>query len=152
MSPLERIFHLLTRILFQGGGGLVNQIKKSYSLSDLSQSRLDRDTESNDETDVVITDPRLKRRKHSPRRHASTSSGIYFSEIDVRHETLAAVQSVEDISSGYSSGEALHMGQPLKLQAREALIRTGSIGPSRSRSVRVTRSNPKSVTNLEVSF
>lgn len=121
---------------------MVNQIRKSYSLSDLTQKRHEQEGESNDESDATLSDGRVKRRKNSPtnRRHAST--GIYFSELDVRHESLASVQSIEDISSGYSSGEALHMGQPLKLQGREGLIRTSSIGP-RSRSVRVTRSNPK---------
>lgn len=129
---------------------MVNQIRKSYSLSDLTQKRHEQETESNDENDAVsLSENRVKRRKNSPtnRRHAST--GIYFSELDIRHESLASVQSIEDISSGYSSGEALHMGQPLKLQAREGLVRTSSIGPPRSRSVRVTRSNQK---NSDVSI
>lgn len=123
--------------MFQGGGGIVNQLRKSYSLSDLSDSH-DQSREERDETDV-LTDSGLMRKK---RIHlaASTSSGLYFSEVDVRQDVVTHVQSVEDISSGYSSGEALFSGQLPKLQAREGLVRSGSIGSSRSRSGRITRS------------
>ncbi|KAJ8920428.1 hypothetical protein NQ315_005296 [Exocentrus adspersus] len=116
-----------------GGGGIVNQLKKSYSLSDLT------DPAHTDETDVIITDTRLVRRRRSPHRSSSSTSTVYFSEVDVRADRIASIQSAEDISSGYSSGEGLYTaGQPLKLMAREGLQRTGSL--TRSRSSRVTRS------------
>lgn len=135
----RRFIEISTFLALQGGGGLVNQIKKSYSLSDLSQTHHEQETESNDECDITVSDTRVKRRTNNPRRNTTNSAGIYFSELDIRHEALGSIQSVEDISSGYSSGEALHIGQPPKLQSRESLVRAGSIGP-RSRSVRVTRS------------
>ncbi|XP_056631171.1 receptor expression-enhancing protein 2 isoform X3 [Diorhabda carinulata] len=114
----------------KGGGGLVNQLRKSYSLSDLSDPSHD---DVNDEVDT-ITEPHLTRRRRSPHRSSSTSV-VYFSEVDVRPDRVASIQSAEDISSsGYSSGEGL----PLKITAREGLPRTGSL--TRSRSTRVTRS------------
>ncbi|KAJ8959549.1 hypothetical protein NQ314_006286 [Rhamnusium bicolor] len=118
-----------------GGGGIVNQLKKSYSLSDLTDSTHD---DGHDETDVLITDPRLVRRRRSPHVSSSSASAIYFSEIDIRDDRIASIQSAEDISSGYSSGEGLYAGQPPKLLAREGLQRTGSL--TRSRTSRVTRS------------
>lgn len=91
------------------------------------------DDDGRDETDVVITDPRLLRRRRSPGRAAASS--LYFSEVDIiRSERIQHVQSAEDISSGYSSGEALYAGPSLK----QPLVRAGSI--SRPRPTRVTRS------------
>lgn len=137
---------------------MVNQIKKSYSLSDLSDPSHAGGYESTEETDSIVETRVIRRQKHSPRRNSprrhTTSAAMYFSEIDVRHDALASVQSVEDISSGYSSGEVLHPGQPPKLQAREALVRTTSIGPSKSRTTRVTRSTtvPRKTTEVRTQF
>nr|XP_022919973.1 receptor expression-enhancing protein 2 isoform X2 [Onthophagus taurus] len=137
----------LMQTALKGGGGLVNQIRKSYSLSDLSEQRHDlRDYESTEETDSLVEARVIRRQKHSPRRNSprrhTTTSAIYFSEIDVRHDALATIQSVEDISSGYSSGEVLHPGQPPKLHVREGLVRTASIGGgTKPRPTRVTRSS-----------
>ncbi|KAG5870193.1 hypothetical protein JTB14_023181 [Gonioctena quinquepunctata] len=119
-----------------GGGGIVNQLKRSYSLGDLSDTA--HDDVAQDEADDVITDPRLVRRRRSPHRSSSSSSAIYFSEVDVRSDRIASIQSAEDISSGYSSGEGIYAGGVPKLAAREALQRTGSL--TRTRSTRVTRS------------
>ncbi|GJQ74093.1 hypothetical protein Trydic_g19015 [Trypoxylus dichotomus] len=136
------------------GGGLVNQIRKSYSLSDLSEQRHEREYEGNEETDS-LAEPRVVRRRHSPRRHSprrhTTTSAIYFSEIDVRHDMLGNIQTVDDISSGYSSGELAHAGHPARIQAREALVRTGSIGSSKLKPTRITRSTvaKKSTEDLE---
>lgn len=80
------------------------------------------------------------KRRRSPHRSSSTSSShIYFSEVDVRKDTLSHIQSVEDISSGYSSGEGLHAGQVSKVSGVEGLVRSGSIGSGRARITRVTR-------------
>ncbi|KAJ8968533.1 hypothetical protein NQ317_003280 [Molorchus minor] len=127
---------VLMQTAIKSGGGIVNQLRRSYSLSDLTDANLD---EAHDETDdVVITDPRLMRRRRSPHRTSSSVSGMYFSEVDVRSDRIASIQSAEDISSGYSSGEGLYPGQPPKLAAREGLHRAGSL--TRSRTTRVTRS------------
>lgn len=108
----------------------MNQLRKSYSLSDLTDGQFDSGQEES--SDVRLPVARKKRVHHH--------SDMYFSEVTVRHDLLEHVQSAEDVSSGYSSGEALYAGQVPKLQAREGLSRTGSIGPTRSRSMRVTRS------------
>nr|CAH7714253.1 unnamed protein product [Callosobruchus chinensis] len=126
----------LMQTALKGGGGIVNQLKKSYSLSDLTDPCHD---EQGDVTDLLITDPRLVRRKQrSP--HRSSSTSLYFSEVDVRADRLSAtagvIQSTEDISSGYSSGEGL----PRLLAKEPHLQRTGSVTRSSSRNARVTRS------------
>ncbi|KAJ8952889.1 hypothetical protein NQ318_006505 [Aromia moschata] len=131
-------FPTLSSLDMPGGGGIVNHLRKSYSLSDLTD--VGHDDDGRDEADdVVITDPRLLRRRRSPHRSSSSASAIYFSEVDVRADRIGSIQSAEDISSGYSSGEGLYSsGQPVKLLAREGLHRTGSL--TRSRTSRVTRS------------
>lgn len=124
---------------FQSGGGLVNQLRKSYSLSDLSNQRHNED--ETDSGDIVVTDPRLlMKRRRSPQRSSSTSSShIYFSEMDIRKDTISHIQSVDDISSGYSSGEGLYAGQVPKISGREGIVRSGSIGGGKARITRVTR-------------
>lgn len=108
-------------------------------MSDLTNQRHNDD--ETDSGDVVITDPRLLKRRRSPQRSSSTSSShIYFSEVDVRKDTLGHIQSVDDISSGYSSGEGLYAGgQVPKISGREGLTRSGSIGSGKARVTRVTR-------------
>lgn len=59
--------------------------------------------------------------------------------MDVRKDTISHIQSVDDISSGYSSGEGLYAGQVPKISGREGLIRSGSIGSGKARITRVTR-------------
>ncbi|KAF7275704.1 hypothetical protein GWI33_011352, partial [Rhynchophorus ferrugineus] len=130
-----------------GGGGIVNQLKKSYSLSDLS----DPNNGSDETDDVIVTDPRLVRRRkkdRSPHRSSSASSAsVYFSEVDVTNigvisgDRVSEVRSAEDISSGYSSGEGLYGAHhPLKLQSRESTSSQRTSSLTRSRSSRVTRS------------
>lgn len=108
-------------------------------------------SEEHDETDL-LGESSLSRTK---RAHLSTSttSGLFFSEVDVRQD-VAHNQSVEDISSGYSSGDPVFSGQ---LHARPSLLRAGSIGgTTRPRSMRITRSSTSSkksvsITDSEVS-
>ncbi|CAH1134574.1 unnamed protein product [Ceutorhynchus assimilis] len=144
---------VLMQTALRGGGGIVNQLKKSYSLSDLS----DGNNVGNDEADdVLVSDPQFVRRRkpgRSPHRSSSASSAsVYFSEVDVVAAELPAdrvsVKSVEDISSGYSSGEGLYSAHnlPSKLQPRESISqRANSL--TRSRSTRVTRSSVPKKTN-----
>ncbi|XP_044756754.1 receptor expression-enhancing protein 4-like isoform X2 [Coccinella septempunctata] len=118
---------VLMQTAIKSGGGLVNQLRKSYSLSDLN----DETDHSQEETDVV---PARLIRRRSPHR-----SSMYFSEIDVRSQQVAHVQSIDDLSSGYSSGEALSMAQSVKIQGRPGISSTGG-SLARSKSSRVTRS------------
>lgn len=81
--------------IFQGGGGLVQQLRKSYSLSDLTGEKEDVNRNSDrspDETDYVgvfNSEPRLRdragRRGYSPRRTQSIANHVdmYFSEVDL---------------------------------------------------------------------
>ncbi|XP_045467555.1 receptor expression-enhancing protein 4 isoform X2 [Harmonia axyridis] len=135
---------VLMQTAIKSGGGLVNQLRKSYSLSDLN----DETDHSQEETDIV---PARLIRRRSPHRSSATSS-LYFPEIDVRSQQVAHVQSIDDLSSGYSSGEALSMAQSVKIQPRPGVSSTsGSL--ARSKSTRVTRSTtiPKRASDGEVS-
>lgn len=86
------------------------------------------------------------------RSNSTTSTGIYFAEVDVTSDRILTtqIQSVEDISSGYSSGEYI-VGQPPKIQAREGLARSGSLNRA-TRTTRVTRAAPKKSTGSDVSI
>ncbi|XP_011068676.1 PREDICTED: uncharacterized protein LOC105154691 isoform X2 [Acromyrmex echinatior] len=135
---------VLMQTAIKGGGGLVQQLRKSYSLSDLTGEKEDenRNTpDARDETDME--EPRRRehigRRGYSPRRTQSSSNAsrveMYFSEVDVDvrqprpREPIASltnIRSSDDISSGYSSGEALQ-SQRTTSQG-DSLVRTSSVG------------------------
>ncbi|OAD53597.1 Receptor expression-enhancing protein 1 [Eufriesea mexicana] len=139
------------KLVFQGGGGLVQHLKKSYSLSDLTGEKQDENRNTphmHDETDMEV-EPRRRehvgRRGYSPRRTQSGNTRVemYFSEVDVdvrqsrsREPTtsLTNVRSSDDISSGYSSGEAL---QSSRASQGDSLVRTSSVGAR-------TRAKPRS--------
>ncbi|CAG9857723.1 unnamed protein product [Phyllotreta striolata] len=112
-----------TDIKFQGGGGLVNQLRKSYSLGDLT------DAGGLEEAGGGDAAPALARRRRSPLRSASTTA-VYFAE-----GAVAAPLAPGDVSSsGYSSGEGL-----TRRGGGGGGQRAGSL--TRSKSTRVTRSN-----------
>ncbi|XP_062531232.1 uncharacterized protein LOC101737270 isoform X3 [Bombyx mori] len=134
---------VIMQTAIKGGGGLVQQIRKSYSLSDLTECE-PREERGEDEADDVLTEPRLIRRgpKSGYRRSASESNSrqpMYFPEVDVdvrspRPRTdepdFSHIKSSEDISSGYSSAD--NSG---------SLTRTSSLGASartKARPVRTT--------------
>ncbi|KAF7378750.1 hypothetical protein HZH66_014984 [Vespula vulgaris] len=136
-----------------GGGGLVQQLRKSYSLSDLTGGKDVENRslpESRDETDME--EPRLRehvgRRGYSPRRTQSSTNRVemYFSEVDVDMiqprprepiTSLTNIRSSDDISSGYSSGEALQSHRATS--QGDTLVRTSSVGAR-------TRVKPRSTT------
>ncbi|EFN88359.1 Receptor expression-enhancing protein 1 [Harpegnathos saltator] len=145
---------VLMQTAIKGGGGLVQQLRKSYSLSDLTGEKEDenRNTpDTHDETDVQA-EPRRRehvgRRGYSPRRTQSSSNRVemYFSEVDVDVRqprprepvaSLTNIRSSDDISSGYSSGEALQSHRAAS--QGDSLVRTSSVGAR-------TRSKPRSAT------
>ncbi|KAM3964956.1 LOW QUALITY PROTEIN: uncharacterized protein ACR2FA_000849 [Aphomia sociella] len=131
---------VIMQTAIKGGGGLVQQLRKSYSLSDLTECE-PREERGSDEADDVMTEPRLIKRGgksgFSTRRSASESnsrSPIYFPEVDVDVRSTRSsrsdepdfshIKSTEDISSGYSSAD--NSG---------ALSRTSSLG-ARGRAAR----------------
>ncbi|XP_032686372.1 uncharacterized protein LOC116851239 isoform X2 [Odontomachus brunneus] len=145
---------VLMQTAIKGGGGLVQQLRKSYSLSDLTGEKEDenRNTpDTHDETDMQA-EPRRRehvgRRGYSPRRTQSSSNRVemYFSEVDVDvrqprpREPIASltnIRSSDDISSGYSSGEALQSHRATS--QGDSLVRTSSVGAR-------TRVKPRSTT------
>ncbi|XP_046625212.1 uncharacterized protein LOC124307517 isoform X1 [Neodiprion virginianus] len=145
---------VLMQTAIKGGGGLVQQLKKSYSLSDLTGEKEDENRNTpdmRDEIDMQV-EPRRRenvgRRGYSPRRTQSGSNRVdmYFSEVDVDVRqprprepvaSLSNIRSSDDISSGYSSGEALHSNRAGSQV--EPLVRTSSVGAR-------TRPKPRSTT------
>ncbi|KAI8421612.1 hypothetical protein MSG28_009622 [Choristoneura fumiferana] len=128
-----------------GGGGLVQQIRKSYSLSDLTECDV-REERAADEADDVLSEPRAIRRVvkssgYNTRRSASESNSrtpMYFPEVDVDvrgprtartdEPDFSHIKSTEDISSGYSSADN-----------SASLARTGSVGAGGRVRARTTR-------------
>ncbi|XP_063362993.1 uncharacterized protein LOC134651811 [Cydia amplana] len=130
---------VIMQTAIKGGGGLVQQIRKSYSLSDLSECEV-RDERGADEADDVLAEPRMIRRVakssgYNTRRSASESNSrtpMYFPEVDVDvrgprtaradEPDFSHIKSTEDISSGYSSADN-----------SASLTRAGSVGAARAR-------------------
>ncbi|XP_037296192.1 uncharacterized protein LOC115440854 isoform X1 [Manduca sexta] len=140
---------VIMQTAIKGGGGLVQQLRKSYSLSDLTECS-PREERAGDEADDVLAEPRLVRRAahagYSTRRSASESNNrqpMYFPEVDVDVRSprpnrldepdFSHIKSSEDISSGYSSADN-----------SASLTRTASLGAgaaaarARARSARTT--------------
>ncbi|XP_013173372.1 PREDICTED: uncharacterized protein LOC106122067 [Papilio xuthus] len=142
---------VIMQTAIKGGGGLVQQLRKSYSLSDLTECEPREERAGADEADDVLAEPRLVRRAiksgFAARRSASESNSrqpMYFPEVDVDVRSTRSsrsdepdfshIKSTEDISSGYSSAD--NSG---------SLTRTGSMGAagagaarSRARATRTT--------------
>ncbi|XP_045536008.1 uncharacterized protein LOC106719699 isoform X2 [Papilio machaon] len=140
---------VIMQTAIKGGGGLVQQLRKSYSLSDLTECEPREERAGADEADDVLAEPRLVRRAiksgFAARRSASESNSrqpMYFPEVDVDvrntrssrsdEPDFSHIKSTEDISSGYSSADN-----------SASLTRTGSMGAagagrSRARTTRTT--------------
>ncbi|XP_030375203.1 uncharacterized protein LOC115624601 isoform X2 [Scaptodrosophila lebanonensis] len=118
--------NVIMQTAIKGGGNLVQTIKRSYSLSDLSEPDVHR---TQDELDAVMSvasmstrpQPRLLRPRQPTAvgRSASVSTrhstGMYFTEIDVTSGKNSGdfnynIRSTGDISSGYSSAEPINAG------------------------------------------
>ncbi|XP_023171249.2 uncharacterized protein LOC111599732 isoform X2 [Drosophila hydei] len=136
--------NVIMQTAIKGGGNLVQTIKRSYSLSDLSEPDVHRTQDELDEvmmtsTSSVMMRPqptRLLRQRHqtpvgrsaSGTRH---STGMYFTEVDVSSSSAASgkhagdfnynIRSTDDISSGYSSAE------PVSAPLGTGLSRTSSM-------------------------
>ncbi|XP_063989042.1 uncharacterized protein LOC135168599 isoform X2 [Diachasmimorpha longicaudata] len=154
---------VLMQTAIKGGGGLVQQLKKSYSLSDLTGEKEDENRNTSamhDETDMTV-EPRRRentgRRGYSPRRTQSNCNRVemYFSEVDVDVRqprprdpiaSLTNIRSSDDISSGYSSGEALQSHR--MTSHTESLLRTSSVG-ARTRSSKPRAATKKAPENLK---
>ncbi|KAL9874307.1 receptor expression enhancing protein A isoform 2-T4 [Glossina fuscipes fuscipes] len=100
--------NVIMQTAIKGGGNLVQTIRRSYSLSDLSEPDLHRKQEEVDEVVSLPSQQRtLRSRFVAPANRHST--GMYFTEVDVTSRAPADfnynIRSSDDISSGYSSTE-----------------------------------------------
>ncbi|XP_055855652.1 receptor expression-enhancing protein 1 isoform X2 [Episyrphus balteatus] len=108
--------NVIMQTALKGGGNLVQTIRRSYSLSDLSEPDVHRTQDEIDE--ITRPQQRMLRPRNPVARSASGSrhsTGMYFSEVDVASKTPADftsynIRSSEDISSGYSSAEQMSGG------------------------------------------
>ncbi|KAL0269951.1 UNVERIFIED_CONTAM: hypothetical protein PYX00_007523 [Menopon gallinae] len=130
---------VLMQTAIRSGGGLVNHIKKSYSLDDINTKDQRSRKEAGDDVDGREEDQlKLRRKKtYSPRRTISAGShDLYFPEIEeykrssvpIDRSVLSHIRSSEDISSGYSSTEPLSAGS--QYDSKDNLLRTASMGPT----------------------
>nr|XP_040230664.2 uncharacterized protein LOC120954634 isoform X2 [Anopheles coluzzii]XP_040230665.2 uncharacterized protein LOC120954634 isoform X2 [Anopheles coluzzii] len=103
--------NVIMQTAIKGGGGLVQTLRKSYSLSDLSEPDTQR---TQDEVDEIVNRPqRVLRSKSSRSSSGSRQMEMYFPEVEIAaapyHATAAPpynyIRSSDDISSGYSSAE-----------------------------------------------
>ncbi|XP_029406304.1 receptor expression-enhancing protein 1 isoform X4 [Bactrocera dorsalis] len=110
--------NVIMQTALKGGGNLVQTLRRSYSLSDLSEPDVQRTQDEIDEVVQMRSHQRLLRprpqasiaRSASGTRH---STGMYFSEVDVAKGADGFnynIRSSEDISSGYSSAEPVSVG------------------------------------------
>ncbi|XP_037945721.1 receptor expression-enhancing protein 2-like isoform X1 [Teleopsis dalmanni] len=110
--------NVIMQSALKGGGNLVQTIRRSYSLSDLSEPDLQRTQDEVDEISSMRPQHRVLRnrmqaslsRSASGSRH---STGMYFTEVDVtktNENFNYNIRSSEDISSGYSSAEPISSG------------------------------------------
>ncbi|XP_016980824.1 uncharacterized protein LOC108045881 isoform X3 [Drosophila rhopaloa] len=118
--------NVLMQTAIKGGGNLVQTIKRSYSLSDLSEPDMHRTQDELDDvmmssmasSAVVMRSPPTGARLLRPRNQTPVgrsgsgtrhSTGMYFTEVDVTAKNAGDfnynIRSQDDISSGYSSAE-----------------------------------------------
>ncbi|XP_037820586.1 receptor expression-enhancing protein 4 isoform X1 [Lucilia sericata] len=111
--------NVIMQTAIKGGGNLVQTIRRSYSLSDLSEPDIHR---TEDEVDDVVTmrpqQRMLRQRLNTPVGRSASgtrhSTGMYFTEVDVAAKGAGDfnynIRSSDDISSGYSSAEPISGG------------------------------------------
>uniref|UniRef100_A0A1A9WW27 Receptor expression-enhancing protein n=1 Tax=Glossina brevipalpis TaxID=37001 RepID=A0A1A9WW27_9MUSC len=99
--------NVIMQTAIKGGGNLVQTIRRSYSLSDLSEPDMHRTAEEVDDVVTLPPQQRMLRSRFPPGNRHST--GMYFTEVDVASRAAADfnynIRSSDDISSGYSSTE-----------------------------------------------
>lgn len=160
---------LIFKHFFQGGGNLVQTLRRSYSLSDLSEPDI---TRTEDEIDEIVR-PNHQRMSLRPRtqstRSASTGSGsvtapirtsnvdMYFQEVDVgktstgHHHRSGTTPIIGSHSTGTSgsvgidynyirSSEDISSGYSSAEPLSTGLSRTASLTNTRARSVRGKKS------------
>ncbi|CAH1398315.1 unnamed protein product [Nezara viridula] len=130
--------NVILQTAMKGGGGLVEHIRKSYSLTDLAPRKSDRFIRPDEadagpvreEDDEVPERPVLRRRPIG-----SPGVDMRFKEFDVNMRQLQAssgplndIQSTEDISSGYSSTDQLYTSPSEMMLTRSSSVTRGRGG------------------------
>ncbi|XP_035787989.1 uncharacterized protein LOC118464639 isoform X2 [Anopheles albimanus] len=103
--------NVIMQTAIKGGGGLVQTLRKSYSLSDLSEPDTQRTQDEVDE--IVPRSQRVLRSKSSRSSSGNRQMDMYFPEVEIAGTPYQAaapppynyIRSSDDISSGYSSAE-----------------------------------------------
>ncbi|XP_046658930.1 uncharacterized protein T19C3.4-like isoform X3 [Homalodisca vitripennis] len=139
---------MIMQTAIKGGGGIVNHLRRSYSLSDVTgepELKSDMNRNSKLQGDTVDSadvprDPRMRAQRMPP---GGSHVDLYFPEMDVdirshphSHELpvkLSQIRSTEDISSGYSSAEPLYGDSQVVGEGGNPLTRTASVGATRPR-------------------
>ncbi|XP_017078771.1 uncharacterized protein LOC108112911 isoform X1 [Drosophila eugracilis] len=140
--------NVLMQTAIKGGGNLVQTIKRSYSLSDLSEPDMHRTQDELDDvmmssmasSAVVMRSPSTGTRILRPRNQTPVgrsgsgtrhSTGMYFTEVDVTAKNAGDfnynIRSQDDISSGYSSAE------PVSGLSRTSSMTNASKGRAKSK-------------------
>nr|XP_016929778.1 uncharacterized protein LOC108009721 isoform X3 [Drosophila suzukii] len=140
--------NVLMQTAIKGGGNLVQTIKRSYSLSDLSEPDMHRTQDEMDavmmssmaSSAVVMRSPSTGARLLRPRNQTPVgrsgsgtrhSTGMYFTEVDVTAKNAGDfnynIRSQDDISSGYSSAE------PVSGLSRTSSMTNASKGRAKSK-------------------
>ncbi|XP_016947387.1 uncharacterized protein LOC108022782 isoform X3 [Drosophila biarmipes] len=140
--------NVLMQTAIKGGGNLVQTIKRSYSLSDLSEPDMHRTQDEMDavmmssmaSSAVVMRSPSTGARILRPRNQTPVgrsgsgtrhSTGMYFTEVDVTAKNAGDfnynIRSQDDISSGYSSAE------PVSGLSRTSSMTNASKGRAKSK-------------------
>ncbi|XP_073999809.1 uncharacterized protein isoform X3 [Rhodnius prolixus] len=120
--------NVILQTAMRGGGGLVEHIKKSYSLTDLAPKVTP--APNTDTTDVAAEASRPTRGRRGIAGSAANLE-MRFSEVDVNirqcptNDILSDIRSSEDISSGYSSTDQLY--------TEGVLTRSSSVSSTRAR-------------------
>ncbi|XP_073847387.1 receptor expression enhancing protein A isoform X2 [Musca autumnalis] len=138
--------NVIMQTAIKGGGNLVQTIRRSYSLSDLSEPDIHRTQDEVDDVAIIRPQQRMLRprlntpvgRSASGTRH---STGMYFTEVDVTSKGTGDfnynIRSSDDISSGYSSAEPIAGG----------LSRTSSMTNASKTRLKAKRSEDKMSTS-----
>ncbi|RZF44565.1 hypothetical protein LSTR_LSTR001323 [Laodelphax striatellus] len=144
--------NVIMQTAIKGGGGIVNHLRKSYSLCDLSKeidlrADLNRNSMGLPEESVDgVRELQCEMRTRSARQKAAAAGAavagshmdLYFPEVDVNirsHNSresaipLSQIRSTDDISSGFVSSDTVYGGEV----GGEGLVRSGSLNTARVR-------------------
>nr|XP_018903098.1 PREDICTED: receptor expression-enhancing protein 2 isoform X2 [Bemisia tabaci] len=148
---------VIMQTALKGGGGIMSQLKRSYSLGDIS--------DTNDAPERLISrgdsvdSGSVSARRPIKKSNAGSQANLYFPAMDVdvnsvhvpESDVLVSkqIQSVDDISSGYCSTDSVFPAES-ELQSNSPLTRTGSLGSSRIRTRALSGASKRTPSQEEI--